>query len=209
MIKKEVIGTTMNKKSVYINILILTAHTLIWTFLGIYLCIGNTLELNQSFRIVFMLLVTFALLIIQLPLIGATQRIEFSDESIDYYYVKGYFSQFNEVIRILKEENEQPSIHITINDIDKINLSYRKTHGGYGLTGYMLVLSFYMKNKTMITLSPENMVQSKAGVYLELMNLLLDKEIMIYDKFDLQEGLISDSRYFQNYVEKIERKNNL
>lgn len=203
MFKKTRIGLPMNKKGVLLNICILLAYTLFWSFVGIYLCIGNTLKLSILLRIIIMLLITFILLIIQIPLIGATQRIEFSQESIEYYYVSGWSSQFKEVIRILKGNLEQPSIQLFIDDIDKVNISYRQTHGGYGLTGYMVSFSFLMKDHTMITLSPENMTKTENGVYIRLIDLLSSKNIKIYDQFHLKDGLIRDSYYFQDYIQKM------
>ena len=205
MLSKKVIGTKMDKKSVFINIMILFIHTIFWTFLGVYWCIGNVLKLSQIEKIVTMLIVTIILLLIQIPMIGATQRIEFSDKVIEFYYVKGYMHQFKEVFRILCNKIEQPDIQIIVNEIDKVNLSYRKTYSGYGLVGYMIVLTFLMKDGTMITLSPENMSKTKDGIYLDLINILLDKNIIIIDKLSLKDGLIIDSNYFQDYVEEIER----
>lgn len=206
MLKKKKIGSAMDKKGVCINILMSSIYTLFWTFLGVYLCIGNTLKLSILTRIIVMSVFSIILLLIQIPMIGATQRIEFSGESIEFYYVQGWIPQFREVIRILKGEKEQPAIQIAIKDIDTVNISYRKTRGGFGLIGYIPSISFVMKNRTLITLSPENMSKSENGIYLHLINLLSDKQVIIYDHFHLRNGLIKDSTYFQNYVEKMERR---
>lgn len=206
MLSKKVIGAKMNRKSVIINIMILFSHTIFWSFLGVYWCVGNVLGLTQIEKLVSMVIVTSILLLIQIPMIGATQRIEFSDKVIEFYYVKGYIHQFKEVLHILYKNVEQPAIQIVVDEIDKVNLSYRKTYAGYGLIGYMIVLTFLMKDGTMITLSPENMSKTEDGIYLSLINILLDKDIMVIDKLNLKDGLISDSNYFQKYVEEMERK---
>lgn len=200
---KKIIGMKMNKKGVVINFVILLIHTGVWTFMGIYMCLGNFLNLDYDTRVYLLVLATFILLIIQLPMIGATQRIEYSDEMIELYSIRGYINQFKEVIHILMDKSADAAISIFIKEIDTVKLSYRKTYGGYGITGYALVLLFLMKNGTVISLSPENMSKTENGAYFCLLNMLEKNDVKITDQLNLKAGLIKDSKYFQNYVKNI------
>lgn len=199
---KRIIGTKMNKRGVIINLIILFVYTILWTFLGVYMCIGNFLNLDNIIRIYWLLPSTLILLVIQLPIIGATQRIEYSNEIIELYSVKGYINQFKEVIYILMNKSSDSDISILIKEVNTVKLSYRKIYGGYGITGYALVLLFFMKNGTVISLSPENMSKPEDGAYYNLLIMLEKNNVEIEDSLNLKAGLIKDSEYFQKYIKK-------
>ena len=199
---KKIIGMKMNKRGVIINLIIIFIHTSFWTFLGIYMGIGNFLNLDSIVRIFWLLTSTLILLLIQLPIIGATQRIEYSNEIIEFYSVKGYINQFKEVIYILINKPSDSDISILIKEVNAVKLSYRKTYGGYGIMGYALVLLFFMKNGTIISLSPENMSKPNDGAYYSLLNMLEKNNIEIVDNLNLKAGLIKDAKYFQKYIKK-------
>lgn len=204
---KKIIGMKMGKKGVFVNILILLIYTIVWIFLGIYLCIGNFMQLSNTTKMILSIFMIFILLLLQLPMISATQRIEYSPQVIELYHVKGFIRQFKEVINILMGKSDQPTLSILVEEIDTVKLSYRYTYGGYGVKGYALVLLFWMKNGTLITLSPENMLRPQNGAYLNLINMLEHLHIKIVDDFQLKDGLVKDSQYFQNYIKnEIDRK---
>lgn len=143
---------------------------------------------------------TIILLLLQLPMISATQRIEYSSQVIELYHVKGLIRQLKEIINILTDQVDHPTLSIMVEEIDTVKLSYRNTYGGYGVKGYALILLFWMKNGTVITLSPENILKPQNGAYLNLINMLEQLDIKIIDNFHLKDGLSKDSQYFQNYI---------
>lgn len=207
MDNKNIIGMKMGKKGLFVNIFILLIYTIIWVILGIYLCIGNFMQLSSTTKITLSICLILLLLLIQLPIISATQRIEYSPQVIEFYHVTGFISQFKEIVNILRDKADQPILSILVEEIDTVKLSYRYTYGGYGVKGYALVLLFWMKNGTIITLSPENMLKPQNGGYLNLINMLEQLHIKIIDDFHLKDGLIKDSQYFQNYIKNtIDRK---
>lgn len=197
---KQIIGMKMGKKGVLINTVILLIYTCIWMFLGIYLCIGNFMKLSNMTRITLSIIMTIILLLLQLPMISATQRIEYSSQVIELYHVKGLIRQLKEIINILTDQVDHPTLSIMVEEIDTVKLSYRNTYGGYGVKGYALILLFWMKNGTVITLSPENILKPQNGAYLNLINMLEQLDIKIIDNFHLKDGLSKDSQYFQNYI---------
>lgn len=197
---KQIIGMKMGKKGVLINTVILLIYTCIWMFLGIYLCIGNFMQLSNMTRITLSIIMTIILLLLQLPMISATQRIEYSSQVIELYHVKGLIRQLKEIINILTDQVDHPTLSIMVEEIDTVKLSYRYTYGGYGVKGYALILLFWMKNGTVITLSPENILKPQNGAYLNLINMLEELDIKIIDNFHLKDGLSKDSQYFQNYI---------
>lgn len=197
---KQIIGMKMGKKGVLINTVILLIYTCIWMFLGIYLCIGNFMKLSNMTRITLSIIMTIILLLLQLPMISATQRIEYSSQVIELYHVKGLIRQLKEIINILTDQVDHPTLSIMVEEIDTVKLSYRNTYGGYGVKGYALILLFWMKNGTVITLSPENILKPQNGAYLNLINMLEELDIKIIDNFHLKDGLSKDSQYFQNYI---------
>lgn len=197
---KQIIGMKMGKKGVLINTVILLIYTCIWMFLGIYLCIGNFMKLSDMTRITLSIIMTIILLLLQLPMISATQRIEYSSQVIELYHVKGLIRQLKEIINILTDQVDHPTLSIMVEEIDTVKLSYRNTYGGYGVKGYALILLFWMKNGTVITLSPENILKPQNGAYLNLINMLEQLDIKIIDNFHLKDGLSKDSQYFQNYI---------
>lgn len=197
---KQIIGMKMGKKGVLINTVILLIYTCIWMFLGIYLCIGNFMQLSNMTRITLSIIMTIILLLLQLPMISATQRIEYSSQVIELYHVKGLIKQLKEIINILTDQVDHPTLSIMVEEIDTVKLSYRNTYGGYGVKGYALILLFWMKNGTVITLSPENILKPQNGAYLNLINMLEQLNIKIIDNFHLKDGLSKDSQYFQNYI---------
>lgn len=197
---KQIIGMKMGKKGVLINTVILLIYTCIWMFLGIYLCIGNFMQLSNMTRITLSIIMTIILLLLQLPMISATQRIEYSSQVIELYHVKGLIRQLKEIINILTDQVDHPTLSIMVEEIDTVKLSYRYTYGGYGVKGYALILLFWMKNGTVITLSPENILKPQNGAYLNLINMLEQLDIKIIDNFHLKDGLSKDSQYFQNYI---------
>lgn len=197
---KQIIGMKMGKKGVLINTVILLIYTCIWMFLGIYLCIGNFMKLSNMTRISLSIIMTIILLLLQLPMISATQRIEYSSQVIELYHVKGLIRQLKEIINILTDQVDHPTLSIMVEEIDTVKLSYRNTYGGYGVKGYALILLFWMKNGTVITLSPENILKPQNGAYLNLINMLEELDIKIIDNFHLKDGLSKDSQYFQNYI---------
>lgn len=197
---KQIIGMKMGKKGVLINTVILLIYTCIWMFLGIYLCIGNFMQLSNMTRITLSIIMTIILLLLQLPMISATQRIEYSSQVIELYHVKGLIRQLKEIINILTDQVDHPTLSIMVEEIDTVKLSYRNTYGGYGVKGYALILLFWMKNGTVITLSPENILKPQNGAYLNLINMLEQLDIKIIDNFHLKDGLSKDSQYFQNYI---------
>lgn len=197
---KQIIGMKMGKKGVLINTVILLIYTCIWMFLGIYLCIGNFMQLSNMTRITLSIIMTIILLLLQLPMISATQRIEYSSQVIELYHVKGLIKQLKEIINILTDQVDHPTLSIMVEEIDTVKLSYRNTYGGYGVKGYALILLFWMKNGTVITLSPENILKPQNGAYLNLINMLEQLDIKIIDNFHLKDGLSKDSQYFQNYI---------
>lgn len=197
---KQIIGMKMGKKGVLINTVILLIYTCIWMFLGIYLCIGNFMKLSTMTRITLSIIMTIILLLLQLPMISATQRIEYSSQVIELYHVKGLIRQLKEIINILTDQVDHPTLSIMVEEIDTVKLSYRNTYGGYGVKGYALILLFWMKNGTVITLSPENILKPQNGAYLNLINMLEELDIKIIDNFHLKDGLSKDSQYFQNYI---------
>ena len=197
---KQIIGMKMGKKGVLINTVILLIYTCIWMFLGIYLCIGNFMKLSNMTRITLSIIMTIILLLLQLPMISATQRIEYSSQVIELYHVKGLIRQLKEIINILTDQVDHPTLSIMVEEIDTVKLSYRNIYGGYGVKGYALILLFWMKNGTVITLSPENILKPQNGAYLNLINMLEQLNIKIIDNFHLKDGLSKDSQYFQNYI---------
>ncbi|MBM6929616.1 hypothetical protein H5999_00865 [[Clostridium] spiroforme] len=197
---KQIIGMKMGKKGVLINTVILLIYTCIWMFLGIYLCIGNFMKLSNMTRITLSIIMTIILLLLQLPMISATQRIEYSSQVIELYHVKGLIRQLKEIINILTDQVDHPTLSIMVEEIDTVKLSYRNTYGGYGVKGYALIMLFWMKNGTVITLSPENILKPQNGAYLNLINMLEQLDIKIIDNFHLKDGLSKDSQYFQNYI---------
>ncbi len=197
---KQIIGMKMGKKGVLINTVVLLIYTCIWMFLGIYLCIGNFMKLSNMTRITLSIIMTIILLLLQLPMISATQRIEYSSQVIELYHVKGLIRQLKEIINILTDQVDHPTLSIMVEEIDTVKLSYRNTYGGYGVKGYALILLFWMKNGTVITLSPENILKPQNGAYLNLINMLEQLDIRIIDNFHLKDGLSKDSQYFQNYI---------
>lgn len=197
---KQIIGMKTGKKGVLINTVILLIYTCIWMFLGIYLCIGNFMQLSNMTRITLSIIMTIILLLLQLPMISATQRIEYSSQVIELYHVKGLIRQLKEIINILTDQVDHPTLSIMVEEIDTVKLSYRNTYGGYGVKGYALILLFWMKNGTVITLSPENILKPQNGAYLNLINMLEQLNIKIIDNFHLKDGLSKDSQYFQNYI---------
>ncbi len=203
MSNKKIIGTKMNKKRVIINLVFIIVYSGFWTFLGIYMVLGNLLNLNNLTKICLLVLSIVILFIIQLPTIGATQRIEYSNEIIEFYSIKGFINQFLEVIDILINKSSPSAISISVQEIDSVKLSYRQTLGGYGIEGYALKLSFLMKNGTIISLSPENMEKNEESAYFNLLTMLENNNIQIIDQLNLKDGLIKDSIYFQNYIKKL------
>ena len=186
---KQIIGMKMGKKGVLINTVILLIYTCIWMFLGIYLCIGNFMKLSNMTRITLSIIMTIILLLLQLPMISATQRIEYSSQVIELYHVKGLIRQLKEIINILTDQVDHPTLSIMVEEIDTVKLSYRNIYGGYGVKGYALILLFWMKNGTVITLSPENILKPQNGAYLNLINMLEQLDIKIIDNFHLKDGL--------------------
>lgn len=76
---------------------------------------------------------------------------------------------------------------------------------GYGLNGYMWVLEFYLQNNSLIVISPENMIKSKAGMVYSLLELLEKMNVEIIDQNDLLPALKHDNNYFQEYLMKREK----
>ena len=165
-----------------------------------YMHIGNFMKLSNMTRISLSIIMTIILLLLQLPMISATQRIEYSSQVIELYHVKGLIRQLKEIINILTDQVDHPTLSIMVEEIDTVKLSYRNTYGGYGVKGYALILLFWMKNGTVITLSPENILKPQNGAYLNLINMLEELDIKIIDNFHLKDGLSKDSQYFQNYI---------
>lgn len=203
MYNKKIIGSKMDRKRIIINFIFIIIYSGFWTFLGIYMVLGNLLNLNDVTKMYLLILSVLILFIIQLPMLGATQRIEYSNEIIEFYSIKGFMNQLQEVINILINKSSPSAISISIKELDSIKLSYCETLGGYGIEGYALKLSFLMKNGTIICLSPENMDKTEDGAYFNLLNMLENKSIKIIDNLNLKNGLIKDSVYFQNYVKKL------
>lgn len=123
------------KKGLFVNIFILLIYTIIWVILGIYLCIGNFMQLSSTTKITLSICLILLLLLIQLPIISATQRIEYSPQVIEFYHVTGFIRQFKEIVNILRDKADQPILSILVEEINTVKLSYRYTYGGYDVKG--------------------------------------------------------------------------
>lgn len=204
MKQKIIIGKKLNKKNVLYNYLVFSIHALFWGCLGIFGMIGSLFSLEIKVRFIITLIFVIIILLIQTPMIGATQRIEVSNSKIDYFYTKGYFNQFKEVFRILTNRPEATEISINIDNLDKIRLSYRKTMSGYGLIGYALVIDFLMNDTTLITLSPENMFNFDGVLYKDAIEMITNHNVELIDIFSLKDYLYGDLKPFQEYIKKLE-----
>ncbi len=208
MEEMQVIGTKMTRKKAlkWLLVIIIVAGFFTILIKMIIRALSLEFEIEPNLNIYLLLGFFMIMLIFILPfIIGSSQRIEFSSQKINYYYHQGYFEYLKETIRIIVNGKEKPAITLQTDQITKVRLSYRRTMAGYGLNGYMWVLEFYLKNNSLIVISPENMIKGKAGMVYSLLKLLEKMKVEIIDHDKLLPALKYDNDYFQEYLMKREK----
>lgn len=201
------IGKKTTKKQAIKSLIITVIIASFFTFITnniISLMPGNYhIVIAHQVEILIMLLIFILTIITIYPYLVTFQRIDFTDIEINYYFYSNYIEKIRSGFGILLNQTEIPGMQILISDIRVVKLSCQRTLYGYGIGGYAWVLSFYMKNGTLLILSPQNMIKNEDGNILDLLQLLQENEIEIIDNFNLKRGLVKDNAYFQNYVEQL------
>lgn len=203
MEKKILIGEKMTKKGVMKNYLLLSLYGIVGVvgYLGIVSKYLNTsYYTNMGISIVIFIVV----MIFLTPIIGINEVLEFTEHYIRYYYVRGYFNQFREVIRILKNDREVADVCMRTTDIVKLNLSYVSHMEGWAQKGYKLKLTFLLKDGTTFSIFPTTIGQMEKGDYESALQLLEENNVEIVDKLNLRQILSKNSYTFQQYIDSIE-----
>ena len=203
---KVMIGETLTRKSL-ISFLLLV---LVFGIVGA-VCIYNVLRVY--FLIPFqyymlMSILTFVIIILFLmPLAsGSNERIVFDNKYMSYFHTKGYINQFKEVIRIILNRKEKPSIQVKINDLQKLDLSYLGYLGFRGHTAYRLKMTFFLKNGDSFYLLPLSYGQMEKGDYEKAFSLLENQNIEVVDKYGLRPYLNKIMYDFQEYISTLNMK---
>lgn len=203
MKEKIVIGSKMTKKGIFINTLLLTFYG----FIGVFGYLGSVsphLHLSAYVNGIICVMIFIIILLFLSSLSGASETLEFSCQYICYYYARGIVNQWQEVIRILSNKPERPTISIRTADVDKLNLSYSGHMYGWGLKGYRLKMTFLLKDGTIFSFFPVSIDQMEKGDYEAVLQLLESNGIEIVDRYDLRKVLNKNSRIFYQYVNAIE-----
>lgn len=203
MKKKIVIGEKMTKKGLvvlwcYYSIFGIMAAVGIFNVFRIYFNVSTMINWIVS------ILIFMAVLAFITPVFASNEVLEFTDQYISYYHVRGYFNQLKEVIRILKNDREVADIFMKTIDIAKINLSYVSHIEGWAQKGYKLKLTFLLKDGTTFSIFPTTIGQMEKGDYEAAFQLLEDNHVEIVDKLGLRKYLNMSSYDFQKYIQSIE-----
>lgn len=204
MKKKIIIGKKLRKRDVLKAFIIINIFAFILLMVMLVI-VFPALNITFEVKCIFVILLFLGVWILIVPMIGATQRLEVSNDSIKYYHVEGSWNQFKEIIRIFSNKNENPVFSLPLNQIKKVALSYRLTLGGYGLKGFTIVLTFLLNDNTMVKFIPFNI--SGGGnnneLYLDLLRYLQDSGIEIEDCYQLMNKLNLDNQEILNYINQI------
>lgn len=203
MEKKILIGEKMTKKEVVKNYLLLSFFGIIGIvgYLGI---VSKYLKLSFHTDMVISIVVFVIIMMFLTPIIGTNEVLEFTDYNLNYYHVRGYFNQFREVIRILKNGREVADICVKTTDIAKLNLSYVSHMMGWAQKGYQLKLIFLLKDGTTFSIFPTTIAQMEKGDYESALQLLERNNVEIIDKLNIRPVLSQNSYVFQQYIASIE-----
>ena len=204
MEKKILIGEKMTKKEVVKNYLLLSFFGIIG-IVGYIGVVSKYLKTSYHTNMVISIIIFVFIMVFLTPIIGANEVLEFTDYYINYYHVRGYFNQFREVIRILKNGREVADICVKTTDIAKLNLSYVSHMMGWAQKGYQLKLIFLLKDGTTFSIFPTTITQMKKGDYESALQLLEKNNIEIVDKLNMRPVLSQSSYAFQQYVTSIEK----
>lgn len=203
MEKKILIGEKMTKKEVVKNYLLLSFFGIIGIvgYLGI---VSKYLKLSFHTDMVISIVIFVIIMVFLTPIIGTNEVLEFTDYNLNYYHIRGYFNQFREVIRILKNGREVADICVKTTDIAKLNLSYVSHMMGWAQKGYQLKLIFLLKDGTTFSIFPTTIAQMEKGDYESALQLLERNNVEIIDKLNIRPVLSQNSYVFQQYIASIE-----
>lgn len=203
MKKKILIGEKMTKKGLvvlwcYYSIFGIMAAVGMFNVFRIYFNVSTMINWIVS------ILIFIAVLAFITPVFGSNEVLEFTDQYISYYHVRGYFNQLKEVIRILKNGREVADICMKTTDITKLNLSYVSHMEGWAQKGYQLKLTFLLKDGTTFSIFPTTIGQMEKGDYESALQLLEKNGVEIVDKLNIRAVLTQNSYAFQQYIDSIE-----
>ena len=203
MKQKIVIGKKITKVDVIKSFVITNIYALILVVVLTGM-IFPAFNIKQEIKIVLIILLFIIVWIFIIPVIGSTQRLEVSNESIKYYHVKGMWNQFKEIIHVFNNREEKPIFNIPLNQIKNTTISYRLTLGGYGLKGYTIVLTFLLKDYSVVRFVPFNTINGENKLYLDILKCLQENGIMIIDQYKLMDKLNLSNQEMLNYINEIE-----
>lgn len=203
MEKKILIGEKMTKKEVVKNYLLLSFFGIIG-IVGYLGTVSKYLKLSFHTDMVISIVIFVIIMMFLTPIIGTNEVLEFTDYNLNYYHIRGYFNQFREVIRILKNGREVADICVKTTDIAKLNLSYVSHMMGWAQKGYQLKLIFLLKDGTTFSIFPTTIAQMEKGDYESALQLLERNNVEIIDKLNIRPVLSQNSYVFQQYIASIE-----
>lgn len=205
MKKKIIIGEKMTRKGVIVNWLYLSVFGLLAS-IGFFNILRLYSNLSPKSYWIMSFVIYMIVMLFLTPTIGSSETLEFTTQYINYYYVKGFFNQFLEVIRILKNKPEVPNTSMKTNQIIKVNLSYVEQLAGWAQKGYRLKMTFLMQDGSVFTIFPTSIQQMETGDYEKALQLLEQQHIEIVDKHNLRSVLSTNSYIFQDYIESLEKE---
>lgn len=204
MKKTILIGEKLTKKGVVKNYLLLSFYSILALF-GYKGLISSYLHLPTHLDILVMVMIFILVLLFLTPIIATTTEcIEFSQEEIRYFHVKGYFQQYAEVLRTVVGKQSFPDIVLKTKDIRMVNLSYTSFLMAWAQKGYQLKMTFLMEDGTVITLFPTSIDQMQNGDYELALQILENAGTQIKDKFHLRDALSHKNKFYE-LVDSIEK----
>lgn len=198
MKKTITIGTKMNQKKNLFLIFICFSLPLFISIIAISKGFNHSFQfISPIFLGIILLIVVF---IFMIPFFGTNQYLEISEYYVTYYHNENLVDQISALWRLLRKKESSPDVKIIIKDIQFLKLDFRQTQM-MGLKGAALVLKFQMKDHTVIEISPDYLVSSD-GIYLEAIAYLESLGVSVLDEYHLKPGLVSNAKYFQEYLSK-------
>ncbi|WP_294577895.1 hypothetical protein [uncultured Thomasclavelia sp.] len=185
---------------------------ILWIFfslilaVGFYNLVGKYFFGDVNINLFISIIIFIISEILVTPLLGMGDYLEFSDTTVNYYRVSGYFQKWHRALMIIFKHQDVYSFKMKTNDIFSLQLSYVRVYMVYNQVGYQLKMTFLLNDGSIISVMPSGIDDMEKGKYEQAFKILENNGTSIVDKYRLRKVLNDKNSFYLHIKELEERK---